>query len=42
MSNKPYREKKDFYKNSNASFTREVSGTYNKSVKKLLLTGVKS
>lgn len=37
MSNKPYSEKKDFYKDSNVSLTREVAELYNKWAKEAII-----
>lgn len=37
MSNKPYSEKKDFYKDSNVSLTREVAEVYNKWSKEAII-----
>lgn len=41
MSNKPYSEKKEFYKDSNVSLTREVAETYNQWGKEAIIDRTK-
>lgn len=41
MSNKPYSEKKEFYKGSNVSLTREVAETYNQWGKEAIIDRTK-